>query len=264
MKPFLRWAGSKRQLVSKLSEYWHRDYLRYIEPFAGSACLYFAVEPPRAILGDLNQYLIDTYRMIKHCPYRVIEALHRLPGGKEAYYRLRIKPFWTLAEAEQAAAFIYLNKFCFNGLFRTNSKGLFNVPYGNPKGNQEISVERLLRASELLQNTQLCSGDFETVVGMAQPGDFVYLDPPYWTELRRSFVEYDSTPFDVSDLERLKAALASLDRRGIAFLVSYADCPEGRKALEGWTLTVVSTRRNIAGFSKHRKHTTELIATNIS
>jgi DNA adenine methylase len=264
MNPLLRWAGSKRQLIPKLFEYWQPKHARYLEPFAGSACLFFAIAPVEAVLGDLNKYLINTYRMVKRSPYHVIEALHRLPKNKKAYYQLRSKPFWTLAEAEQAAAFIYLNKFCFNGLFRTNSKGLFNVPYGNTRGNSTINIDQILLASRLLQNTHLYSGDFEGIVRMARPGDFVYFDPPYWTDQKRSFVQYQSNPFGVSDLKRLENVLDSLNRSGIDFLVSYADCPEGRKALGRWKIDLVSTRRNIAGFAEHRNRADELLATNIT
>jgi len=264
MKPLLRWAGSKKQLVPKLSGYWKQKYSRYFEPFAGSACLYFAIEPTQAVLGDLNQYLIQTYRMIKNEPYRVIEVLNRLPKGKAAYYQLRSKPFWTLAEAEQAAAFIYLNKYCFNGLFRTNSKGFFNVPFGDSKGNADIDIDHILQVSERLQNTYLCNGDFEQITAIAKQGDFVYLDPPYWSEHKKSFVEYQSRPFGIGDLERLGRELDSLNCRGADFLVSYADCPEGREILGKWQIEEVSTKRNIAGFAEHRKQSTELIATNIA
>ena len=197
-------------------------------------------------------------------PSRKRNGINRLPKGKKAYYQLRSKPFWTLAEAEQAAVFIYLNKFCFNGLFRTNTKGFFNVPYGDTKGNAKIDVDQIHLASRLLQNTHLFSGDFEEITMMAKPGDFVYLDPPYWSEHKKTFIEYQSRPFGLSDLKRLENVLDSLNQRGIDFLVSYADCPEGRNILKKWKIETVSTKRNIAGFAEHRKYSTELIATNIA
>ena len=138
------------------------------------------------------------------------------------------------------------------------------MPYGDAKGNTEIDIAQILIASELLQNTHLCSGDFEGITAMANPGDFVYLDPPYWSEYKKTFTEYQSSPFGLGDLNRLENVLDSLNQRGIDFLVSYADCPEGIKVLGKWKVEVVSIKRNIAGFAKHRKYSTELIATNIA
>src|SRR5882762_1649630 len=129
MKSLLRWAGSKRQIVTALAKYWPGRTSRYIEPFAGSACLFFYLEPAAAILGDLNGELIRTLRAVQRYPVKISDSLKRLPKGKIAYYKLRAVDPKSLGEIEAAARFLYLNGRCFNGLYRTNSAGMFNVPY---------------------------------------------------------------------------------------------------------------------------------------
>ena len=262
MKPFLRWAGSKRQLLSELRLYWHENFNRYIEPFAGSSCFFFDIEPLHALLGDINQELIHTYRMVKNDPGIVIEALRRMPINRKAYYKIRDLDFKSLTEAERAAAFLYLNRFCFNGLYRTNKQGKFNVPYGDHKGNIEFDFTGIIDASIKLKNTQLICCDFEYLISMAQPDDFIYLDPPYWVE-GRSFSEYHANSFAAKDLDRLSSCLERLDRIGAKFLVSYADCKEGYRALGKWHLRYVRTKRNIAGFVSSRKTSPEILASNI-
>lgn len=264
MNSFLRWAGSKKQLLPKLSSFWDPSYRRYVEPFAGSACLFFSLEPEEAVLGDLNQELITTLRMVKLQPDLVIEALKRLRKGRTSYYKIRNQDQTMMTEVERAAIFIYLNKFCFNGLYRTNRAGKFNVPFGDTKGSNEFDFTRLLDASVLLQRAQLQCTDFQVTLQNARKGDFIYMDPPYFATQRRIFSEYQAQPFRVGDLERLTIELTRLDTKGIPFVVSYADCKEGREVLEPWLPKRISTRRNIAGFASNRRFAKELLATNIS
>ncbi|NUN07534.1 MAG: DNA adenine methylase, partial [Bdellovibrio sp.] len=207
MKPFLRWAGSKRQLFPLLRDYWPEESGRYIEPFAGSASLFFDLEPREAILGDMNNNLIQTYRMVKKDPYLVIESLKRLSVGRKAYYKIRDRFQEPLSEADHAAIFIYLNKFCFNGLYRTSKQGHFNVPFGDSKGNTKFDFALIIDASKLLANAQLISGDFQRTASYAGAGDFVYLDPPYWAERKRIFKEYQPSGFGLRDLTRLNETL---------------------------------------------------------
>jgi len=129
-KPFLRWAGSKRKLLPQLLEFTPKDYGRYVEPFAGSACLFFHLKPRKALLGDINHDLIRTYLEVKYRVKEVVAELEKLNCSKENYYRIRAWQSERLSGPRQAARFIYLNRFCFNGLYRTNKTGQFNVPYG--------------------------------------------------------------------------------------------------------------------------------------
>lgn len=259
---FLRWAGSKRLLLSKLRKYCPAHYKRYIEPFAGSACLFFDLQPQSAILGDLNQELICTLRAVQNDVQLVFECIRRLPRGEAAYYRTRELDTSSLSDAQIAARFIYLNRYCFNGLYRTNRAGKFNVPYGPPKSGLPVNEDAIRNAARVLQHAMLVAGDFEETLAYAARGDFVYIDPPYVMETRRVFSEYLPNTFAKDDLIRLGASLDSLDKRGATFLVSYADSPEARKLLDKWRPKRIWTRRNIAGFSGSRKGTYELIATN--
>jgi DNA adenine methylase len=239
---------------------------RYIEPFAGSACLFFDLQPSRAILGDLNRELICAMREIRRDVYRVLECARRLPRGKAGYYRVRSLTTSELCEAEIAARFIYLNRYCFNGLYRTNRQGSFNVPYGPPKAGKrrsKIDQDLIIRASILLQNASLQHADFENTLSQAKPGDFVYVDPPYAISDRRVFREYLPGSFSSQDLGRLARALESLDERGVQFLISYEDSPEAEALLGRWSPRRMMTRRNIAGFAGHRRSSPELVASNM-
>jgi DNA adenine methylase len=262
VRSFLRWAGSKKQLLPILGKYWSDGFSRYIEPFAGSSCLFFHIEPERAILGDANGELISALRAIKLDVGRVIECLRRLPRGEASYYRIRGADPSQLGLYEAAARFLYLNALCFNGLYRTNTSGQFNVPY-RPPGHNTVPEELLIEASVLLRRAILLRGDFEHTVETAASGDFVYLDPPYAMSGRRIFSEYGPRPFQSRDLGRFGDALVVLDRRGAKFVASYADCTEGRRTFEKWKVRRVRTKRNIAGFTGDRKGSYELLATNI-
>lgn len=263
-RPFLRWAGSKRQLLPKLTVYWRPDFKRYVEPFMGSACLFFAIQPRRAILSDLNANLVNTFLAVRDDVGAVATELCTYPLNKERYYELRALDPTKMFPVQAAARFIYLNRFCFNGLYRTNLDGHFNVPFAS-SGTGKLPDETLLRkCSSLLKHASIESCDFSRILTRVRKGDFIYLDPPYAVQNRRVFREYSSKPFDSCDLDRLAEALLRIDSVGASFVVSYADCAEGREALAAWHPVRVRTKRFIAGFSKHRRHAYELLATNIS
>ena len=261
-KPFLRWAGSKRQIVKRLSEYWPGGNTRYIEPFAGSACLFFELEPHFAFLGDINSELIEMYEVVREHPHDLHESLSCWNNDQTEYYRVRNMKPSTLDSVERAARFIYLNRFCFNGLYRTNGSGHFNVPYGGGRSGSIPSVEVLNEASRILANSRLISGDFEEVLREVERTDFVYLDPPFSMIDRRSFTEYAPESFKEKDLIRLRETIYNLDEIGATFLLSYADCDEGKRLAKGFPTYRVETKRNIAGFPSSRKLATELIVTN--
>lgn len=262
MKSFIRWAGSKRLLLPQLRSHWTGSERRYLEPFCGSACLFFDLRPGQAVLGDLNEDLICAYRAIKAHPHLVAECLRRFPCGEKGYYRVRQMDPLMLASAERAARFLYLNRYCFNGIYRTNLQGVFNVPYGPPKSGLPVREAVLQDASKALRDVLLVQGDFEATLEHAAKGDFIYLDPPYCVQNRRVFAEYGSRSFGPADLNRLGCQLQRLHDIKAVFLVSYADCTEARTLLRGWHLTRVRARRHIAGFSDKRRFAYELLATN--
>lgn len=261
MQPLLRWAGSKRQLVPTLSKYFDPDrHARYVEPFAGSACLFFSLKPKRAILGDINGELIRTYRDVKYRFEDVTNRLRRFRKSKKEFLRRRKPTKRSSSRSHRAARFIYLNRCCFNGLYRTNVRGGFNVPYGG-KGSGPIPKD-LRQHARVLRSAVLVSGDFEKVLARTKPGDFVYLDPPFSVDSRRVFREYDSTQFDFGSIWRLRVWLEDLAANKINFLVSYAVCKEARFLGAGFQTRVVRVRRNIAGFAKHRRCARELLIFN--
>jgi DNA adenine methylase len=262
MKSFIRWAGSKKQVVHKLATFCTPKHGRYIEPFAGSSCLFFYLEPPKAILGDTNWELISAMRALRRQPREVLGTLRGFPIGKKAYYAIRSWRPASLSRTFLAARFLYLNHYCFNGLYRTNAAGRFNVPYGPPRNGSRIDEEVVLNASALLRRASLIHGDFERCLELARSQDFVYLDPPYVVSSRRVFSEYGSGTFVSKDLARLSDALTCLHKKKVTFLITYADSPEARELLRSWQPRRIRTRRNIAGFSGHRRFSYELLATN--
>jgi DNA adenine methylase len=265
VRPFLRWAGSKRKLLPTLVPYWGQGFGRYVEPFAGSAALFFALEPASAVLGDINRDLIQTLTVVRDNPEGMYQQVRAYPLGKRSYNALRALQPNSLTPIERAARFLFLNRFCFNGLYRTNEDGHFNVPY-SPHGTGSLpSREQLLIAAALLRRAELRSGDFETMLReTVSAGDFVYLDPPYAVSNRRVFCQYGPHSFGLGDLLRLSDTLEEIERRGAHFVLSYADCAEARNAFSGWKIRRVFTQRNISGFAKHRRRAAELIVSNLS
>jgi DNA adenine methylase len=258
-KPFLRWAGSKRQILSVLSSYWRPSHRRYLEPFAGSACLFFRIQPKKAILGDINHELIHTYVEIKYRLNEVIKELSYLKKGRDEFLRLRNLNPMNITKAERAARFIYLNRFCFNGLYRTNLAGKFNVPYGGEKAGELPSSQQLKSCSRLLKSAKLVGGSFERVLTHARSGDFIYLDPPFSVEANRVFKEYNSAVFDWTELEILRTWLEILAKNKIDFLVSYAQSSEADFLRKDFFCKEISVRRNISGFASGRRESREVL-----
>jgi DNA adenine methylase len=262
MKPLLRWAGSKRKNLDTLSAYWrHSAQTKYIEPFAGSACLFFHLEPKKAVIGDLNAELIETYQAIVGSTDRVWEKAVSWTNDRSTYYRIRgLRPRSSI---NRAARFLYLNRYCFNGIFRTNKAGKFNVPYGGEASGRLPTLAEIHLAAKLLNGARLVSTDFETTLSHAARGDFVYLDPPYRTNSRRVFREYTKNDFQEADLVRLKEILDNLHKTGASFVLSYADCPEAKQLSSGYYCRRIMVRRNVAGFASHRRLAREVIITNM-
>jgi DNA adenine methylase len=260
--PLLRWAGSKRQLLPVLKDYYPATCPRYIEPFAGSACLFFHLDPPNAILGDINPELIRTYRTLQTSANEVAEYLKGVRRSRARYLELRSANIDSMSSPQRAARFIYLNRFCFNGLYRTDRAGRFNVPFGKSGTGQLPTAGKLLKASNSFARVQFVDGDFENCLTRAASGDFVYMDPPYAVSSRRVFNDYCPTSFSENDLKRLHKWMHKLDATGVRFVVSYAYCPEARKLGNGFSMRRVRVRRNIAGFVSDRHGSYELLISN--
>jgi DNA adenine methylase len=258
--PLIRWAGSKRKLLHHLVSAAPPSFRRYYEPFVGSGCLFFALRPGRATLGDINTVLIETYRTIKSHPRLLQRRAVRFPLDSRSYYALR-ELREPMVVIDKAARFLVLNRLCFNGLYRTNRNGYFNVPFGS-RGGSLPSEAAFYRASIALRTARLVSGDFERTVEGAARGDFVYFDPPYVYNSRRNRGEYGADTFCTSDIERLIARMRILDARGVHILLSYIDCEEIREVTRAWKTRVVPVQRQISGFSRHRRIVNELLISN--
>lgn len=262
MNPFLRWAGSKRRLLPTLIESVPESFGRYIEPFAGSACLFFALDLREGILGDVNPELIHTYREVKKNVNEVIENLTAFKNTAAEYYSTRALNPSLLTPSMRAARLIYLNRFCFNGLYRTNRDGQFNVPYGGYKCGPLPSANMLHECSRILKKVKLVRGSFEKTLEYAQSGDFVYLDPPYCIRSRRVFSEYSHFNFGDDQLSALRKHLKTLNQKGVLFLVSYGVSHEAKELAKDFQTRRVTVKRHIAGKCSQRRRNRELLITN--
>lgn len=221
-KPFLRWAGGKSWLVKHLAPILgDRKFCRYHEPFLGGGSIFFYMAPKeKSYLSDLNGELIDTYKAIKEDPDGVISCLEEYVNTSEEYYRIRSLCPTTLVET--AARFIYLNQTSFNGIYRVNIKGEYNVPYGNRTKNF-LEADKLCSASEALQSAALQTGDFDCVRAHIGPGDLVFLDPPYTvTHNHNGFIKYNQKLFSLEDQYRLKSLIDFIKAQGAYYILTNA------------------------------------------
>ena len=223
--------------------------------------MFFELAPKTAILGDSNRELIEVYRVVWDDPERLYRRLCRVRRDESTYYRWRRLEPKSLDRETRALRFLYLNRNCFNGIYRTNLDGKFNVPVGTRSGTY-FSQDDLLSCSKLLRKATLIAGDFVTTLKRVKAGDFVYLDPPYAVASRRVFKEYGKNAFDATDIPRLSKSLKAIVNRKADFLVSYADCAEARKLAVGWYSVRVPIRRHVAGFAGDRKNAYEWLISN--
>jgi len=263
MQPFLRWAGGKRWLVPKIVNKLP-SYERYFEPFAGSGVLFFALEPKNAVLSDTNPELINCYKAVRnHCD-QVIKILSKLQMNEETYYRVRDKSYHRVEPIKRAAFFIYLNRMCWNGLYRVNRQGRFNVPVGQLDRLENLfDPSELIIASHILKRARIQCCDFEKAVEDANPGDMVYFDPPYiTTHLRNGFIKYNSRLFHQSDELRLATVAQRLSRAGVSVMISNAAHPLIRQQHDGpFYKAEISRASLIAADPKRRCRFTELLIT---
>ena len=237
------------------------EHKRYVEPFAGSACLFFEIAPSAAILGDNNKELMEVYRAVRDEPEHLYRRLCRIKRDLSTYLRWRILKPKSLDKETRAVRFLYLNRNCFNGIYRTNLDGDFNVPMGDRVGAY-FTKSDLMNCSNLLKRATLVEGDFLKTLNRVTAGDFVYLDPPYAVNSRRIFTEYGKKPFDTADIHRFTESLTLIVERGADFLVSYADCSESRELARKWNSIRLPIRRHIAGFADSRRNAYEWIISN--
>jgi DNA adenine methylase len=260
-RPFLKWAGGKRQLLPSLLEHAPRDPSTYFEPFVGGGALFFALRPKRAVLADVNERLIRTYRGVKNNVEEVIRQLEGFPHRPEFFYKLREKDIDAGTDADVAAWFIYLNKTGFNGLYRVNRDNRFNVPFGRYVNPTICDPDTLRACSAALAKAELLVEDFASVVKEARRGDFVYFDPPYVPlSVTSNFTSYTSWGFDHYGQKRLRDTARKLKKRGVRVLLSNSSAPSVRELYaEGFDITEVSATRLVNSKATARGAIVELL-----
>jgi DNA adenine methylase len=263
-RPLLKWAGGKRQLLHAILQYLPPRMDTYFEPFVGGGAVFFALAAEkrfkRAVLSDQNEELIATYRAIQTRVGRVIELLSKMPHSEEAYYDIRGQKPRSLER--RAARMIYLNRTGYNGLYRVNRSGQFNVPFGRYTNPTICDTERLISVSKALSGVVLEVADFAHLCSKARPTDAVYFDPPYVpVSTTARFAEYHSSPFGTPEHERLAALYKSLSERGVSVVLSNSDTALTRRLFADCQCRFVSARRNINSAASRRGPTSELLVT---
>ena len=266
-RPFLKWAGGKTQLLPHLIHRIPNSFNRYIEPFLGGGALYFALQPKVAFLADCNNELINCYQIVRSQLEELIEELKGYRYDKEMYYAAREldrRPdFASLSRVKCAARLIYLNKSCFNGLYRVNSRGEFNVPFGAYTNPTILDQQNLRGCQELLQKAVIQSGNFEQVLEVADKGDFVYFDPPYApTSETSDFTHYSKDGFDDVAQEMLLLVCLQLNQRGVKWMVSNSNTALIQELYRGFKIEPVCALRAINSKAEKRGSVIELIIRN--
>lgn len=258
---FLKWAGGKNWFVRHQIHRIPQQFNRYIDPFLGGGSLYFYLEPQKAIINDINEELITTYRAIKNNWQDVerILKIHAHKHNQEYYYLIRKRN--TRKDTTTAARMIYLNRTCFNGIYRVNTNGNFNVPIGTHK-NVLLPTDQFQRRSTILQNAHIMCGDFEPVINLAEYNDFLFCDPPYAViNEEHRFVGYTQQTFDWNDQVRLANALEQARIRGVKIIMTNVNHSEIRRLYlnNNFQLEEVTRFSSISGKKKGRQQYSELI-----
>ena len=261
--PFLKWAGGKRWLVSAQSDVFPAGFNHYIEPFLGSGAVFFHLRPKSGVLSDRNTALIDTYDAIKTDWKKIQAALRRYDVCHEHNYYYEERDRRRLKKHTRAAQFIYLNRTCWNGLYRVNLNGKFNVPIGT-KDAVCLPTDNFEEISKILQNFTLRASDFEAVIDAANPGDFIFADPPYTVKHNMNgFVKYNEHIFSWEDQVRLRDALVRASNRGALISLTNADHESVRNLYNDFLVMEPLSRNSVlAGKVSARSPTTELLIRN--
>jgi DNA adenine methylase len=260
MKPFLKWAGGKRWLTKQLAVHLPETFNRYFEPFLGSAAVYFELTPARAILSDANEALIATYCAIRDHPEEIHESLSRLHMRHNSALYYEQRALRTDDPIKAATRFIYLNRTCWNGLYRVNQKNEFNVPIGT-KSTVLFPDDDFNLIAEALAKAEIRAGDFEISIDRAQCGDLIYVDPPYTVKHNfNGFLKYNQVMFSWDDQVRLHDCLVRARERGCHIVISNADHHSIRELYSDFDdMNSLSRASIIAGKSSARSSTTELL-----
>lgn len=272
-KPFVKWVGGKRQLLKQFRDlglYPPEDFdpitNTYFEPFVGGGAVFFDLLPETAYLSDLNNELVVTYNVIKNDVENLIKSLKKHKLDKEYFLKMRAQNPEKLSDLNTASRFIYLNRTCFNGMYRVNSKGGFNVPFGKYTNPLICDENNLRKASKALKNVEIKKQDYKEVLKKAKKGDFVYFDPPYYPVSKTaSFTSYTSESFLDKEQIELRDTFVELHKRGCFVMLSNSDTPFINKIYsepKGLRITKVQAGRAINSDASKRGKITEVLVTN--
>lgn len=268
-QPFLKWAGGKRQLLPEIRKHLPKKINTYYEPFVGAGAVLFDIQPKKAVINDINIELVNVYEMIKNNPEELIEDLRKHENTSEYFYEIRDldrqPEYQELTDIEKASRIIYLNKTCFNGLFRVNSQGQFNVPFGRYKNPQIVNEAVIKAVHNYMSNNEvlITNQDFSEVVMNAKKGDFVYFDPPYDpVSDTSSFTGYTLDGFTKDDQRRLKYLFVELDKKGVNVMLSNSSTEFIRELYDGYNIETISANRNINSKASGRVKIDEVLVMN--
>ena len=271
-KPFLKWAGGKQRLLTQYQPHFPSEFGRYVEPFVGGGAVFFHLWngrqlPKRVFLFDHNEELINAYRVVRDQVDGLIDllAIHKKNHNRDYFYHIRSldRKGLALSEVERAARTIYLNKTCYNGLYRVNSKGQFNVPLGRYKNPGILAEETLKAASTALQIARLAVRDYQSLVQFAQPGDFFYFDPPYDPLSKTAhFTSYTANAFGDADQQSLAAVFAQLSDKGCLCMLSNSYTPFILALYQSFRIETVQAQRAINSNAKRRGTIREVVVLN--
>ena len=265
--PSVKWVGGKRQLMFELLKNMPKSYNRYFEPFIGGGALFFELQPENAYISDMNEELINLYSVVRDNVYELIEDLGKHEVSKEYFLEIRnidrSEKYAGLSSIERASRFIYLNRTCFNGMYRVNSQGQFNVPFGHYKNPRIIDESNLLNCSKLLNKTEIKCADFSEILTKVQKDDFVYFDPPYVPlNETSSFTSYTKDGFDIDMQFKLRDVCDELDSMGVKFMLSNSDTKLVNELYANYEIKKVFASRQINANADGRGKITEVLVRN--
>lgn len=266
-KPFLKWVGGKTQLLPEIMKRIPKTFKNYFEPFVGGGALFFSLQPKSAQLSDMNTELINTYVAVQNNVESLIKDLKKHVYREDYFYKIRNadrKPsFNKWSSVQRASRTIFLNKTCYNGLYRVNSKGEFNTPLGKYVNPTIVDADNLRACSDALENVTIYSADFREVGNRAKRGDFVYFDPPYVPLSATSyFTSYNKEGFDHTMQEALYALCCKLDLKGVKFMVSNSSAPYILKRYKKYKVERIRATRMINSKGSGRGKIDEVLITN--
>mgnify|MGYP001619926225 CR=1 FL=1 len=267
---FIKWAGGKTQLLSQYAKLYPKEFNRYFEPFLGSGAVFFHIKqkfkPKQCFISDINEDLINTFKAVKEQPEELIKLLkeHKAKDNSKEYFNQQRERFNTIkAGLEKAALFIYINKTCFNGLYRVNAEGKFNVPFGKYPNPAILQEEKIRQASKLLQDVNISESNFSDIVREVREGDFIYFDPPYFPLSKTSsFTSYQKGIFLEDEQRELARIFGELHKKGCFVMLSNSDTPFIRQLYEGFNIVTVKARRAINCIGTKRGKINEIVVTN--